>query len=169
MKRECECSKEDLILLNQQITEFNEKSEKEESFIVPAKISYVIHRNEQVVANHMSKYDTQRLELIRKYVEFDEDGNAKTAEVEVDGKPQRNYVFKDEKAFLAAHVKLLQERVKLEFYVYKEDEEDLKGISGNQKILKQMWYLIDIFTNWNNQEAVSEFEKEIKSKSEKED
>jgi len=160
MKRELECSIEDLLLLNQQIAEFQKNSEEEETFVIPVKISYTIHVNEQEVVKHMVKYDNQRLELIRKHVEFDENGNAKTAEVEVHGKKQRNYVLKDEKAYEVAHTKLLQEKIKIKFYVYKEDENDLKGMSGKQKILNQMWCLIDIFSNWNNPECIN-FKTEI--------
>jgi hypothetical protein len=165
MKRVLECSKNDIILLSQQIAEFQVSSEKE-SFIIPLKISYVIHNNEQTIMKHVVKHDNERLELIRKHVEFDETGNAKTAEVEVNGKMQKNYVFKDENAYVKAYEKLLQERVKLEFYIYKHDENDLNGISGNQKTINQMWCLIDVFANWNNKEAASEFRNEIESKSE---
>jgi hypothetical protein len=163
MKRELECLNNDLILLSQQIAEFQVNSEKDESFIIPVKISYAIHNNEQTVMKNMTKYENKRGELLRRHVKFDKDGNAMTVEVEVNGKMQKNYVFKDEKAYMEAYTKLLQEKVKLELYVYKEDENDLKGMSGNQKILNQMWYLLDVFANYNNKEAVSEFRNEIEN------
>jgi len=168
MKRPVECTNNDLIILSRQITEFQETAEKS-SLVVPGQLSYIIHRNEQLIMQRYAKYEKKRKELIQQFIEKDDKGNPKTEEVESNGEKTLKVVFTDEKAFEKAFEEMLQEKVELEFYAPKEIENKIGNVSGEQRVLNQMWYLLEVFENWDPKNKIGNVEVNTVLKSENND
>lgn len=157
-KRTVQCTNNDLIILARQITEFQEGAEKS-SLKLPAEASYMIHRNEQLIMQKYAKYEKQRIALLKKYVEVDKDGKPVMDKKEgEDGKEQVSLKFKDEKAFDKDFQELLAQELEIQFYLPFNVEDKIKGIEGEQKILNQMWYLLEVFENWDPKNSQDESE-----------
>ena len=157
-KRTVICTNNDLIILSRQIAEFQQTAE-DAKLVLPAQASYIVHRNESLVLQQYTKYEKKRQNLLRNFIELDKDGKAVTKEVELEnGEKTQQLVFKDEKGFEEAFNELLAEQVELQFHVPFNVEEKIENVTGEQKVLNQLWYLPDIFENWDpaNKETQNE-------------
>jgi|688.fasta_scaffold368880_2 hypothetical protein len=148
MRRTVDCTNNDVVILARQLNEFQEGAEQT-GLRLPAQASYLIHRNETLVLQVFSKYEKKRQALVQSFIELDEKGKPKVQEVGEGEEKQMQVVFKDEKAFEAAFEQLLQQPVKIDFFMPKNVEEKIDQIVGEQKILNQMWYLLELFEKWD--------------------
>lgn len=148
MKRTVECTNNDLIILVRQISEFQEGCEKA-SLNIPAQVSYMVHRNEQLAMQRYTKYEKSRLKLVESFIEKDDKGNPKTQEVGEGESKKMQVVFKDEKEFEKAFAEMLKEKVELEFFVPHDIENKIGNMTGEQRLLNQLWYLLELFQNWD--------------------
>lgn len=167
MNRKVKCTINDLIVLANQLTEFQTNAEKE-SLILSAPISYIIHKNEQLIMQRYSRYEQSRIKLLRKFIEFDATGKPVMVETGEGEQKTSKPKFIDEKKFDAEFNKLLKKEIEVEFYMPINIENKIEDMKGEQKTLNQIWYLLEIFETWDPANKVEMPDELIQSESEAE-
>jgi|GEM_PF-4163042 len=167
MNRKVKCTINDLIVLANQLTEFQTNAEKE-SLILSAPISYIIHKNENLIMQRYSKYEKLRIDLLRKFIEFDATGKPVMIETGEGEQKTSKPKFIDEKKFDAEFNKLLKKEIEVEFYMPINIENKIEDMKGEQKTLNQIWYLLEIFETWDPANKVEMPDELIQSESEAE-
>lgn len=149
MGRKVICTNNDVIILGRQIDEFQQVAENL-GLKLPAQVSYCVHKNEQMVMQKYSAYEKRRMALLESHAIFNEKGEVQYDEI-TDEQGQKSYKakFKDEKLFDEEFQRLLIEKTEIEFFELVDIEKKIEGIEGNQKALNQLWYLLEVFANWN--------------------
>lgn len=134
-----------VIILLQQVQEFNGDCEKE-SFKLPGNASYSLFRNDLALNTVYNKiYLKKRTALLEKYAQKEEDGSYKFEDVENGGK---RYVLTDDAAYDKEHFELLNEHVDIELEYTGNISKKMENVIGEQRLLNKFWYLIETFNNF---------------------
>lgn len=157
--RVVKCTNNDLILLSKQLGEFKQVAEKSK-LVLPGSISYALHRNEQFLMKSLQEYENRRVELLGLYVKKDDAGNFITKKDKETG--ATTVVFsskKSEKEFDEAFNDLLSDETTVEFYNVINVDDKVSTLTGEQAVLNQLWYLIDVYNNWKKEVVVKKLKK----------
>jgi hypothetical protein len=143
------CTNNDLIILSRQIAEF-QKNAEDSKMILPAQISYIVHKNDSIIMREYTKFEKARTAVLNKYISRDKDGKMimKKPKKGNESPAEPEPVFTDEKALDKEIEQLLKTEVTVSFYTPINVEEKIQNLSGEQKTLNQLWYLFEIFTEW---------------------
>ena len=119
----------------------------EESLFLPAKISYVIHKNENILGKVYDEFEKYRLLLIDTYGKKDKDGKPI---LNKEGKYEIELEDKFQKEFLA----LCNRETTVDLHKFLKIEEQIEQISGNQNTLSILWNIIDTVNNVNTPQKI---------------
>lgn len=133
----------ELGILKEQLDIFKKGSE-ETKLELHAKISLLIYKNHSYIDKKYFEYEKLRQQISINHLERDEEGNPIVNEETKDVK------FKDEDALNKELTELLSTVIEVKIISpdMRNVERKIETLSGEQKVLEQLWYLLDVFENF---------------------
>lgn len=139
----------EIINLVSAVNSFQEVSKDEK---VPATISYLITKNNHQLQLAYKSFEDKRQVLISEHVKRDETGNPIAVLNKQEGSEEQvpELEMKDESIFKIAAEDLMGQSQEVQLFQIFNIEESIKNWIGTNKVMEELWYLIDIINNYGN-------------------